>query len=372
MTLPLTGVSIEGYRSIRRIAFPVGHLTVLVGRNGVGKTNLYRALELVQAAARGTITRNIAREGGLDSVLWAGPRRRGSPVRLRLGAELGDLAYEIEIGLPAPAEAAISPTEPLVKAERLILRAAANPVLLMERKGPTVWLRDESGRRQTYEHAVLPSEMALSSFRDARRYAEADLVGRVLKDWRFYHAFRTDAASPMRQESLAVTTPILGTDGVDLAAALATVMVVRQEAPEVAAAVADAFPGARLDTPLDNGSVRLRLHLPDMPRPLAAHEFSDGTLAYLGLVAALCSYRLPPFIALNEPEASLHEELLAPLARLIARAAEGTQIWVVTHSQALAAAIEAAAGIAPRRVVREDGATWIEGLRLTGSFPDED
>ena len=65
----LTGFQIEGYRSIRKLRLPVGHLSVLVGRNGVGKTNLYRALELTAAAARGTITREIAGEGNQEGLL---------------------------------------------------------------------------------------------------------------------------------------------------------------------------------------------------------------------------------------------------------------------------------------------------------------
>jgi predicted ATPase len=47
-------IEIEGYRSIRRLALPVERLNVFVCENGVGKTNLYRGLELIQAAARGT------------------------------------------------------------------------------------------------------------------------------------------------------------------------------------------------------------------------------------------------------------------------------------------------------------------------------
>ena len=61
-------------------------------------------------------------------------------------------------------------------------------------------------------------------------------------------------------------------------------------------------------------------------------ELSDGTLRYLALAGALLGYRLPAFIALNEPETSLHPELLERLARMIIRAAERTQIWVVMIS----------------------------------------
>jgi len=80
-------VSIAGYRSLKAIRFPVAALTVFVGANGVGKTNLYRALQLIQASAAGTLARELAIEGGMESALWAGRRAAGKPVRIRLSAE---------------------------------------------------------------------------------------------------------------------------------------------------------------------------------------------------------------------------------------------------------------------------------------------
>ncbi len=366
----LTGFQVEGYRSIRKLRLPVGHLSVLVGRNGVGKTNLYRALELTAAAARGTITREIAGEGGIESVLWAGPRQRGKPVRLKFGAELGDLTYTVEIGLPTKTEAAISLTEPLVKEEELVF-TAGRPVTLMKRRGPSVWLRDGEGKRHAFEHTLLASETALATFQDAAMFAELDAVRRALADWRFFHNFRTDAGSPIRRPPLAVTTPTLASDGSDMAAALVTRMVI-DERVEIDAAIADAFPGASLDVAVEGGRVMLSMTIPDMPRPLAATEVSDGTLAYLCLVAALASYRLPGFIALNEPETSLHPDLIRPLARLIGRAAERTPVWCVTHAPDLADALEVEAGARPWVVCKQDGATWLEGLKLTGEFADDD
>jgi predicted ATPase len=53
----LKAVHIKGYRSVRSQYLPVEPLTLLVGRNGVGKTNLYRALQLLHGSATGTITR---------------------------------------------------------------------------------------------------------------------------------------------------------------------------------------------------------------------------------------------------------------------------------------------------------------------------
>ena len=135
----------------------------------------------------------------------------------------------------------------------------------------------------------------------------------------------------------------------------------------------DAFPGARLDVPPPGRTASFGLILPDYPkRTFEAAELSDGTLRYLGLAGALLGYRLPAFVALNEPEASLHPELLEPLARLVIRAAQRTQIWVVTHSEKLANAFAELGDVEPREVIKRNGETWIEGLGPDGDFKTAD
>ena len=76
-------------------------------------------------------------------------------------------------------------------------------------------------------------------------------------------------------------------------------------------------------------------------RPLSGAELSDGTLRYLLWIAALLTPRPPPLIVLNEPETSLHPDLLPALGRLIVRASARSQVWVVTHSSRLIGALEA-------------------------------
>jgi predicted ATPase len=379
--MPLSAVTIKGYRSVRSLHLPIETCAVFVGPNGVGKTNLYKALGLLHRAADGTITRAIAEEGGVESVLWAGPRQRGRPVRLMLKAHFDQMesgveaglphSYEVEIGLRQPAEAAFG-IEPLIKEERLVIRHGQRDVVMMERKRAFVALRNEAGSRESHRDAVLASETALACFRDGARYPELEAVRRELLDWRLYHDFRTDPGSPIRRPCHAITTPTLSADGRDLAAVLATLFVIREDTTDLAAAIDDAFPGARLAA-FDEGSwCRFEMRFPDMPRPFGMHELSDGTLKYLCLLGALMGYRLPSLIALNEPEASLHPSLLPPLARLIARAAVKTRIWIVTHSDALADAIREETGKPARRVVKIAGATSIEGLKLTGEYRDEE
>ena len=376
-------VAISGYRSLRRITVPVDDLSVFVGGNGTGKTNLYRGLELLQAAARGTLTRDLAAEGGMDSAHWAGRRRQGDPARIRLSVTLRDddtgqeFLYAVDVGLVPQAGAEIYGAafrrEPQVKAERLSVRTGGHTAVILDRDGRSGFVRDEDGRKRSLGIDLLATETALGSALVATGQPEIALVRLAMTAWRFHHGFRTDAESPLRRPCLAVTTPTLASDGTDLAAVFATLTHIRADTADLDAAIDSAFPGARLVVPEPHREASFGVTFPDFPNRLfAATELSDGTLRYLALAGALLGYRLPPFIALNEPETSLHPALMEPLARLIARAAARTQVWLVTHSERLADGVAEHGGARPRTVVKRDGETWIEGLRLSGTFAAED
>jgi predicted ATPase len=131
---------------------------------------------------------------------------------------------------------------------------------------------------------------------------------------------------------------VLAGDGSDLSAALQTIIEIGDEG-ELYAAIDDAFPGSTISVCNYDGYFELEMKQHGLLRPLKTAELSDGTLRYLLLLAALFSPRPPKFMILNEPETSLHPDLLLPLARMIARAAERCQLIVVTHSDMLANAI---------------------------------
>jgi predicted ATPase len=69
----LSALAVSGYRSLRDLVIPLDRLNLVTGANGSGKSNLYRALRLLAEIAQGRIIPSLAREGGLQSTLWAGP-----------------------------------------------------------------------------------------------------------------------------------------------------------------------------------------------------------------------------------------------------------------------------------------------------------
>lgn len=365
-------ISISGYRSIRSVTTELENLNVFVGRNGAGKTNLYRALQLVQAAALGTFAREIAGEGGMDSALWAGRRVKGQPARIILTAELSPAAesrtyytYTIEAGAPGPVHAAF-PLEPQVKEEAISFFDGKRAHKILQRRGPLISATDATGRVRDFSRNLLASETALASFDEPGDFPDHNLIRKTLCAWRFYHDLRTDNASPLRKPALAITATMLDADGGNLAAVFSTLAHIREDTRDLDEFVDAAFPGAQLDIPPPGREATFAMTYPDFVldggsrRRFEAHELSDGTLRFLGLAGALLAYHRPPFVALNEPESSLHPELMKPLAIMIARAAEQSQVWVVTHSSELATAIANVAGVLAREVAKEKGETRVD------------
>ena len=363
----ITRLAISGYRSLREIRVPLGALNVVTGANGSGKSSLYRALKLLADIAQGRIIQSLAAEGGLQSTLWAGPEAfsramkagtqpvqglvRKNPISLKLGFSGDDYGYAIDLGLPSPDSGSIFLNDPAIKVESLwtgerLGRANAFAI----RTGPYVRIRNDNGEwREAYEH-LAPFDSMMTHCSDPREALELLLLRERMRDWRFYDHLRTDRDAPSRKPQVGTYTPVLASDGSDLAAAVQTI---RQtgDAKDMDAAIADAFSGARVGVSGTDGYLEIEMRQHGLLRPLKASELSDGTLRYLLLVAALLSPRPPALMVLNEPETSLHPELLPPLARLIAQASKRSQVVVVSHAAALVSALDADADC--RQIVLE-------------------
>lgn len=364
----ITRLAIAGYRSFRDVRLALAPLTIVTGANGSGKSSLYRALRLLADIAQGRIIQSLAAEGGLPSTLWAGPAtiargvKRGThpvqgtvrtgPVGLKLGFASEDYGYAIDLGLPPPPppETMFS-LDPVIKAEALWTgERLGNANVFARRAGPAVHIRDDRGVWRDVFHDLATFDSMVTHCSDPREAVELLLLRERMRDWRFYDHFRTDAEAPARRRQVGTYTPVLASDGADLAAAIQTICEIGDGAA-LHATVDDAFPGATLGVASAEGTFELSMRQHGLLRPLKTAELSDGTLRYLLLSAALLSPRPPTLMVLNEPETSLHPDLLAPLGRLIAQAAERSQVIVVSHSLPLITSLEA--GGATMRIVLE-------------------
>lgn len=352
--MPIDALTIANYRSIRDLRLELGTITVLLGANGCGKSNCYRAVRLLHAAASGRLAETFAEEGGMPSALWAGTRKHHETVRLTVGVEFDRFRYELACGVPTPRRT-IFTLDPEVKEEDIsaLVPGRTKPVPLCQRRNDAVLLFDEEGRRTLLGDPLDHGESVLTQVADPARYPELTLVRHHLAGWRFYHQFRTDAASPLREERLGVRSPVLASDGINLAAALQTI-VEMDRGDELAAVIDTAFPGSHLEVVAgDGGRLALHLHQPGIQRPFSARELSDGQLRFFCLAAALLTPRPPALLVFNEPETSLHADLLPALAQLITAAGTSSQVLLTTHAVGLADSL-AQSGACVHRLARDD------------------
>jgi predicted ATPase len=334
-------LTVQGYRSLLDTSLKLGPLTVVQGPNGVGKSNLYKALHLFASLANGTFPETIASEGGTSSCFWAAPTpgpKKPKTISLSVASALFE--WKVVFGLvpTTPGDPTYFRTDPDVKKETLHTEGATH-------------------NRKTWTREIPHTESMLSFVRDAAKYPALATTREDILSWRFYDGFRSDPQSPLRNPSPRFWSPVLKSDGSNLAATLQTIR--ESSFPyRLEEVLALAFPEHSLEI---GGGTESQLAIewshPDLKRPLAAHELSDGTLRFLALAAALLAPKPPSLLVLNEPENSLNPSLFPALAQLIAWANEASQVLVITHSEDLAQLLQEEQKAVLHQLVLKDGAT---------------
>lgn len=377
----LRTLAITNYRSLQDLVMPLTSLNLVTGPNGSGKSNIYKALRLLAETARGGVISALAREGGLDSTFWAGPKEitaamsRGdvnvegthhnNSKRLRLGFSGDDFSYAVALGItpPVPYPSAFN-LDPEIKREAIWQGELYRPAsALVERKDTLVKARHGRSWEVINQHMPMFESM-FTQVADPVQAPEVLAIREFIKNWRFYDHFRTDADAPARLPQLGTRTLVLSHDGSDLAAALQTIIEIGDE-EGLADAVDEAFPGATLKVQVtEDGHFSLLFKQHGLLRPLTGKELSDGTLRFLLWVAALLTPRPPALMVINEPETSLHPDLLPALANLIVKASRSTQVWVVSHARPLIAALEQVEDCNAIHLRKHFGQTTIVGQEL--------
>ena len=343
-------------------------VTVIVGTNGSGKSNLYRAMYLISSTASGELARSIAEEGGLGSIMWSGKHGIHDEYNVSLSIKFDNLQYDLSLGMLGKNYGAFA-RDLQIKRERVFIYKKGVKSRMLSRTGGTIQARDASGQMGDYTSRVGINESILTGLREPHKYPALSKIRQEFLAWRFYHNFRTDKESPLRRSHLPVATSIMAHDGRDLVPALATI---REWGhwEKFERSLDEAFPGAILGFRETSAGLRLSMQYPGIHRPLDASELSDGTLQYLCLLCSLYSLAAPPLMVLNEPENSIHPDLFEPLARLLVDASAESQIWITTHSSDLSDYILDLTGYSPLLLEKVSGETRLVGVKL-GDHPDD-
>lgn len=318
----LERLSLKGFRSIKQLEdFTLGTITVLVGANGSGKSNLIGFFRMMNYVMQGGLQRFLQDGGGASNVLHFGPAHtRFLNANLAFRSDSGLNTYSCELTF-ASVDRLI-----FVQEEVKFKRNGANfpltiPIENNEPSESTLSRRDINTENQ-------PTETFIRKF---------------LNKIRVFHFHDTSMTSRMRNYCDETDAPYLRAEGGNLAAVL---LRLQKEFPanyrRVVAGVNTVFPELSdfyLEPTAGNGtSLLLRWRPTSHPTEIfgPAH-LSDGTLRMIALVTLfnLPEPMAPWMIILDEPELGLHPAAEAYLASLIRSASVQTQVLLSTQSATL-------------------------------------
>ncbi len=325
----ITRVQVKNFRNLADIDVQLGPLTVLVGRNGTGKSTFLDVLRFVRDALQLGLDIATSQRNGIDTLRRGSPRGRTNDIEisLELIEKDGSARYLFLLGTGREEKRR-------VKREVLeIISSSRDEVIGFETRGGK-WIKPPSDYLITEERSsTIPiASDALMLPMLSSYFADLQAVRNNLTTTNFYSVFPNTLRPLQRQTS----EPALSEDGQNLAAILRSIIKQRGFFADLVSALGRVVEGVH-DIRVKEVGGYLVTELEHEAQnghtswfPLA--QESDGTLRVLGLLAALYQGAPHSLIAIEEPELSIHPGALAMLSEVIEEAATRSQVIITTQS----------------------------------------
>jgi len=380
-------ITIEGFRRLFSVSVEMRPLTVMIGANGVGKTAFLEMFSLLAASANGQLQSKISELGGLSEMVT---RDKADNLAISLsmpdsrkrelyGWDVTDsLKYHLQLGIKGQ----------FYEISREILTHQFNnsSTQYIDAQGGNVKYYEQQNqshrsRKRTKEKLVSPNwehnlfETLLYQLPKNYFTSEPEILRKQIASCSFYKAWELNVApkSPVRLPQPMRPAILPGANGEDLVSCLFYLRETDSDRFEIIEdTLSVAFPDfERLNfPPVAAGTLAMTWKDKNFSQPLYMHQLSEGTLRFLWLVTLLQSRDLTAVTLIDEPEVSLHPELLRLLAHVMREASQRTQLIVATHSDRLIRFLE------PKEVLvcdSEDGLTtmnWGDSMDLAHWLED--
>lgn len=358
-------LKIEGFRSLKNVAWEPGDLNILIGPNGTGKSNLLRLLELMTITAKGGLAKYIQSLGGMGAIVWD-DQAKSISFSLTYGSDDFPVhrIYELHLSRLGLSSSYSILREVLTGGEEDdqelsgFIKRGPVKARLKEWKYADI---QQISQENLDTHETILSASSGFSFDDDDVAPFKDYLSSFI----IYHDVQVHRDSEMRRPSVSRVEKRVDSDGQNLINVLHTLYTTDREFER---SIDDAMRAAFGDEyeklvfpPAADQLIQLRVRWRSLKREQSAANLSDGTLRFLFLLTVLASSYPPPVIAIDEPETGLHPAMLPIIAEYAVDAAMRAQVILTTHSPQL---LDAFTDKNPTTTVTkwQDGETVLQNL----------
>ena len=314
----LEKVHIKNFLSLRNVTLPFKPLTVLVGPNASGKSNILEAFQFLNEIMAHEPVPSVEE---IQDFLWAG---EANSITFQLQAKVENALTQYEVDVKAEVD------KPFVTEKLLI-----NSLEVISIQNGVGKVRDEDGRNETTYNS---NKLALGSAGDYGNKPITSVLTAFIKSWEFYdfqpRRIRRGLTRypPLTKDGHDV--PKLDDEGLTLSLLLSHWYESNREGFDRVSESLAASTNLRIDFCTIDGVNQLCL-LEAYKKPIPLAGTSDGTLRFVSYYTLLNQSDLPLLIAVEEPERNLHPGALKDIAYILERLAERTQVIITTHSSQL-------------------------------------
>jgi len=304
----LNQLKINGYKSIKSLDLELTSLNIIIGANGVGKSNFIGFFKFMKKILDKDLQLYVAQQGGANKILHFGIQ------------ETSKINFEL-LFYPNGYNATLIPTNQ----DKLIFEKEETSIEGSDKN----FLSNNTGG--------IESELP----KDNSGYDVNSYVVHYIKHWKLYHFHDTSTTAKVKQTCNINDCTVLSPDGANLSAFLRCIMEYNpksyKQIVQTIQRVAPFFHDFILEAEVNNKeSIKLKWKHKGTDEYFDANDLSDGTLRFILLTTLLLQPNLPTIILLDEPELGLHPFALKLLASMFRKVSRKTQIIASTQSVTLA------------------------------------
>jgi predicted ATPase len=342
-------IEIENFLSFREASIDFAELSVLVGPNAAGKTNLLKLFKFLGDTARTDLMPALETFGGMGNVLFAGERKNNT-VKISVDAKITKHAtdrasdnYELRITERSLPGTARGYRTYITRQEKFIFKRVSGPGRRITLSGGSIVItptaREHSSapvQGAVQKMKVQPQSAGLATLRRLGQNVDASQVDELATLFERLRVFDVTVSS-VRAPSVGPVSSDLAADASNIGCYLAYLS---EEHPLVFEALVydlkQIVPGLQelIVTKNSDGFI-IELQEAGLSRRTSLRQASFGTIRSIALFAMLHDPDPPKLTCIEEVDHGLHPYALDVLVDRMRTASEKTQLIVATHSPAL-------------------------------------